>query len=100
MRALAAVEDARLEADGLVLRRPVPEDAPLVFRGARDPLVREFLQAVIPHQDLAAAERWLTEVPPLLWTEGRAAYFTVLLDGEPIGWAELVNLDAADASAE
>ncbi|GAA4836371.1 GNAT family N-acetyltransferase [Kitasatospora terrestris] len=100
MRALAAVGEARLEADGLVLRRPVPGDAPLVYRGTRDPLVREFLQAVIPHVDLAAAERWLAEVPPQLWTGGRAAYFTVVLDGEPVGWAELVNLDAADESAE
>ncbi|MFC8450369.1 GNAT family N-acetyltransferase [Kitasatospora sp. NPDC057223] len=100
MRALAAVGDEPLRAGGLVLRRPVVGDAPLVFRGTRDPLVREFLQAVIPHLDVAAAERWLAEIPPLLWAENRAAYFAVDLDEEPVGWAELVNLDAADDSAE
>ncbi|MFJ5229390.1 GNAT family N-acetyltransferase [Kitasatospora sp. NPDC088391] len=98
-----------MAADGLVLRRPCPADAALVHRGTHDPLVREFLQAVVPHRDTAAAERWLAEVPPLLWRTGRAAYFTVEAaaapdappgTGEPVGWAELVNIDPAAARAE
>ncbi|MFJ1751796.1 GNAT family N-acetyltransferase [Kitasatospora sp. NPDC088134] len=107
-----------MTADGLLLRRPRPSDAALVHRGTHDPLVREFLQAVVPHRDTAAAERWLAEVPPLLWRTGRAAYFTVEAvetvkaveavadpeagpgDGELIGWAELVNIDPEGESAE
>ncbi|KDN82159.1 GNAT family N-acetyltransferase [Kitasatospora cheerisanensis] len=123
MRALAEVRDDPLTDDGLLLRRPRPADAPLVLRGTHDPLVREFLQAVIPHQDEAAAERWLTEIPPLLWRTGRAAYFAVeqlappeqppagdpadgaaqdipAPAGQAVGWAELVNLDPVQESAE
>ncbi|MFD8595241.1 GNAT family N-acetyltransferase [Kitasatospora sp. NPDC059646] len=119
MRALAEVRDDPLTDDGLLLRRPRPTDAPLVLRGTHDPLVREFLQAVIPHQDEAAAERWLTEIPPMLWQSGRAAYFAVeqlappgddradgtapdpdAPAGAAVGWAELVNLDPVQESAE
>ncbi|MGW4383187.1 GNAT family N-acetyltransferase [Kitasatospora sp. NPDC004531] len=100
MRALAEVRDDPLADDGLLLRRPRPEDAPLVLRGTHDPLVREFLQAVIPHQDEAAAERWLAEIPPMLWQTGRAAYFTLEAAGAAVGWGELVNLDAEQDSAE
>ncbi|MFF0387932.1 GNAT family N-acetyltransferase [Kitasatospora sp. NPDC004615] len=100
MRALAEVRDDPLTDGDVVLRRPLPADAALVHRGTHDPLVREFLQAVIPHRDLAAAERWLTEIPPMLWETGRAAYFTVEEAGGAVGWAELVNLDAEEDSAE
>ncbi|MFF2624848.1 GNAT family N-acetyltransferase [Kitasatospora griseola] len=123
MRALAEVRDDPLTDDGLLLRRPRPSDAALVHRGTHDPLVREFLQAVIPHRDEAAAERWLTEIPPMLWQTGRAAYFALEATGEAaeeaaeavgeelgeepgeevgraIGWGELVNLDPEQDSAE
>ncbi|PJN26317.1 GNAT family N-acetyltransferase [Kitasatospora sp. CB02891] len=120
MRALAEVRDDPLTDDGLLLRRPRPSDAALVHRGTHDPLVREFLQAVIPHRDEAAAERWLTEIPPMLWQTGRAAYFALEATGEEtaeavgeepgeepgeevgraIGWGELVNLDLEQDSAE
>ncbi|MFJ1791298.1 GNAT family N-acetyltransferase [Kitasatospora griseola] len=120
MRALAEVRDDPLTDDGLLLRRPRPSDAALVHRGTHDPLVREFLQAVIPHRDEAAAERWLTEIPPMLWQTGRAAYFALEATGgapgeetaeapgedvgaeagQAIGWGELVNLDPEQDSAE
>ncbi|GJF33975.1 hypothetical protein KNE206_66750 [Kitasatospora sp. NE20-6] len=102
MLALAGVRDEPMAADGLVLRRPRPTDAALVHRGTHDPLVREFLQAVVPHRDTAAAEQWLAEIPPMLWETGRAAYFTVEAAdaGEPVGWAELVNLDPEQECAE
>lgn len=100
MRALAEVHDGPMAADGLVLRRPRPSDADLVHRGTHDPLVREFLQAVVPHRDVAAAEQWLAEIPPLLWATGRAAYFVVETAEGPVGWAELVNPDAETQSAE
>lgn len=88
--------------DGQVtIRHPVVGDAATVLAGTRDPLVREFMQGVIPHQDLASAERWIATVPPLLWAEGRAAYFSVALeDGPAVGWAELVDLRPAEAAAE
>ncbi|MFJ5921354.1 GNAT family N-acetyltransferase [Kitasatospora sp. NPDC092948] len=100
MRALAEVRDDPLTDDGLLLRRPQLSDAALVLRGTHDPLVREFLQAVIPHRDQAAAEQWLAEIPELLWQTGRAAYFTLEADGSAVGWGELVNLDPTQDSAE
>ncbi|WP_082526539.1 GNAT family N-acetyltransferase [Kitasatospora sp. MBT63] len=90
-----------LTDDQVMIRRPEARDAATVLAGTRDPLVREFMQGVIPHQDLASAERWIAEVPPLLWAEGRAAYFSVALGDCPsVGWAELVDLRPAEAAAE
>jgi len=102
MRPLTEVRDEPMTADGLVLRRPRPGDAALVHRGSHDPLVREFLQAVVPHLDTAAAAKWLAEVPPMLWETGRAAYFALedAASGEPVGWAELVNPDPVRECAE
>ncbi|GLW53611.1 hypothetical protein Kpho01_16220 [Kitasatospora phosalacinea] len=102
MHTLAEVRDEPMTADGLVLRRPRPGDADLVHRGTHDPLVREFLQAVVPHRDTAAAEKWLTDIPPMLWETGRAAYFALedAATGVPVGWAELVDLDPERESAE
>ncbi|MER5639680.1 GNAT family N-acetyltransferase [Kitasatospora sp. NPDC002227] len=84
----------------VVLRRPVSGDAPMVLAGSQDPLVREFMQGVFPHADEAAAARWIETVPPLLWEQGRAAYFTVESDGLPVGWGELVAVKRAEGTAE
>ncbi|WP_157850029.1 GNAT family N-acetyltransferase [Kitasatospora setae] len=96
------MRDEPMTADGLVLRRPHPRDAALVHRGTHDPLVREFLQGVVPHPDTAAAERWLTDIPPMLWRTGRAAYFTLqdAETGDAVGWAELVDFDPGYERAE
>ncbi|MGK4579003.1 GNAT family N-acetyltransferase [Kitasatospora sp. HPMI-4] len=102
MRLLSLIEGEPRLADGDVLiRRPITEDAATLLAGTRDPLVREFMQAVIPHRDLAAAERWIEQVPPMLWTENRAAYFAVVDGGgSAVGWAELVDLRPEEGSAE
>ncbi|WP_441246572.1 GNAT family N-acetyltransferase [Kitasatospora sp. McL0602] len=84
----------------VVLRRPVPGDAAMVLRGSQDPLVREFMQGVFGHADEAAAARWIESVPPLLWEQEKAAYFTVESGGIPVGWGELVNLKLAEGTAE
>ncbi|MCX4751315.1 GNAT family N-acetyltransferase [Kitasatospora sp. NBC_01287] len=89
--------------DGEVVLRPPSADldADTVLAGTRDPLVREFLQGVVPHRDRAAAAEWLDLVPPRLWAEGRAAYFAVALGAGPaVGWAELVDFRAETDSAE
>ncbi|MEV4615286.1 GNAT family N-acetyltransferase [Kitasatospora sp. NPDC049258] len=101
MRPLNSLPVPTLVDGQVVIRRPEAGDAATVLAGTRDPLVREFMQGVVPHRDLAAAERWLAEVPPLLWAEGRAAYFSVALgDGPSVGWAELVDLRPAEGAAE
>jgi RimJ/RimL family protein N-acetyltransferase len=84
----------------VVLRRPVVGDAAMVLAGSRDPLVREFMQGVFAHADEAAAARWVETVPPLLWAQGKAAYFTVESDGLPVGWGELVGLKLDEGTAE
>ncbi|AUG76713.1 N-acetyltransferase [Kitasatospora sp. MMS16-BH015] len=84
----------------VVLRRPVPGDAATVLAGTRDPLIREFMQGVFPHADEAAAAHWIETVPPLLWAEGRAAYFTVESEGLPVGWGELTGIRREEGTAE
>ncbi|GAA2153665.1 hypothetical protein GCM10009760_51580 [Kitasatospora kazusensis] len=88
--------------DGDVLiRRPVAEDAATVLAGSHDPLVREFMQGVFPHRDLAEAAAWIERVPPMLWEQDRAAYFSVVVgDGPSVGWAELVDLRPEEGAAE
>ncbi|WP_246561369.1 GNAT family N-acetyltransferase [Kitasatospora kifunensis] len=89
--------------DGDVLLRPPSAelDADTVLAGTRDPIVREFLQGVIPHRDRSAAAEWLDRVPPRLWAEDRAAYFAVALGAGPaVGWAELLDFRAETESAE
>lgn len=88
--------------DGDVLiRRPIAEDADTVLAGSRDPLVREFMQGVFPHQDRESASRWIEDIPPRLWALERAAYFSVVVgDGPAVGWAELVDLRPDEGAAE
>jgi RimJ/RimL family protein N-acetyltransferase len=102
MRPLSSLEAVPELADGdVVLRRPVPADADAVVAGSRDPLVREFMQAVFPHQDRESAERWITGPAELLWKQDLAAHFTVArADGTAIGLAELVDLRPAESAAE
>ncbi|WP_052391496.1 GNAT family N-acetyltransferase [Streptomyces sp. NRRL B-24484] len=102
MRRLSSLPVPELADGPVVLRRPGAADAATVLAGTRDPLVREFMQGVIPHQDLDAAERWLADIPARLWALDRAAYFTVasVTDGSAVGWAELVDLRPDEGAAE
>ncbi|WP_377273844.1 GNAT family N-acetyltransferase [Peterkaempfera sp. SMS 1(5)a] len=85
----------------LVLRRPAAEDADTLVAGSRDPLVREFMQAVFPYQDRASAERWITELAPRIWESDRSAHFALARpDGPAIGFAELVDFRPEEAAAE
>lgn len=91
----------QLAEGDVVLRRPELRDAPTLVAGSRDPVVREFMQGVVPHPDLASAERWIGEVAPLLWQQDRAACFTLARrDGTAVGSAELVDLRPDEAAAE
>ncbi|GAA2227763.1 hypothetical protein GCM10010430_04100 [Kitasatospora cystarginea] len=102
MRPLSSLGELQPLTDGEVsLRRPAVEDAATLLAGTHDPLVREFMQAVFPHPDLASAERWLATVPPRLWDDDVAAYFSVVLDGgRAAGWAELVDMRPEEGVAE
>ncbi|MFD9124100.1 GNAT family N-acetyltransferase [Kitasatospora sp. NPDC059571] len=117
LRRLSSLPVPELTDGTVVLRRPVAADAATVLAGTRDPLVREFMQGVIPHQDLSAAERWLADVPSGLWAADRAAYFSVAKPvtsapgspssaavsatyGPAVGWAELVDLRPEEGAAE
>ncbi|MER5865658.1 GNAT family N-acetyltransferase [Kitasatospora sp. NPDC002040] len=83
------------------LRRPVEQDADTLVAGSRDPLVREFMQGILPHPDRDSAARWITEVAPELWDADRAAYFAVFDGpGPAVGWAELVDLRPEEGAAE
>ncbi|WP_157875978.1 GNAT family N-acetyltransferase [Streptacidiphilus griseoplanus] len=85
----------------VVLRRPQLRDAEALVAGSRDPVVREFMQAVVPHVDLGSAERWISDVAPRLWQEDRAACFTLARpDGTAIGSAELVDFRLDEGVAE
>ncbi|WP_354637119.1 GNAT family N-acetyltransferase [Kitasatospora camelliae] len=95
--------------DGQVLvRRPQERDADTLRVGARDPLVREFMQGVLSHPDRESAVRWIAEVAPRLWSADKAAYFAVALadegsageGGPAIGLAELVDLRQEEGAAE
>ncbi len=96
LEALSELRDGEV-----LLRRPEQRDADTLLAGSRDPLVREFMQGVLPHPDRDSATRWITEVAPRLWQADRAAYFAVApLDGPAIGWAELVDLRPEEGAAE
>ncbi|KQV17531.1 hypothetical protein ASC99_25525 [Kitasatospora sp. Root107] len=96
MEALSELRDGEL-----LLRRPEERDADTLLAGSRDPLVREFMQGVLPHPDRDSATRWITEVAPRLWQADRAAYFAVAPpDGPAIGWAELVDQRPEEGAAE
>ncbi|WP_457033704.1 GNAT family N-acetyltransferase [Kitasatospora sp. P5_F3] len=96
LEALSELRDGEV-----LLRRPEERDADTLLAGSRDPLVREFMQGVLPHPDRDSATRWITEVAPRLWQADRAAYFAVApLDGPAIGWAELVDLRPEEGAAE
>jgi RimJ/RimL family protein N-acetyltransferase len=87
----------------VTIRRPTAEDADTVLAGTHDPLVREFMQGVFPHPDREAAARWIERIPPKLWDEDRAAYFSVVTGaagGRAVGWAELVDLRVEEGTAE
>ncbi|WP_431683047.1 GNAT family N-acetyltransferase [Kitasatospora sp. KL5] len=102
MRRLSSLTVPELADGAVVLRRPEVADAATVLAGTRDPLVREFMQGVIPHQDLDAAGRRLADIPARLWAMDRAAYSTVVsvTDGRAVGWAELVDLRPEEGAAE
>ncbi|MFC9329982.1 GNAT family N-acetyltransferase [Kitasatospora sp. NPDC057015] len=101
MRLLSSIPTPSLTDGAVTIRRPGADDADTLLAGTRDPLVREFMQGVIPHRDRDAAKEWLEEVPALLWAEDRAAYFSVALGpGPAVGWAELVDLRPAEGAAE
>ncbi|WP_162257882.1 MULTISPECIES: GNAT family N-acetyltransferase [unclassified Kitasatospora] len=96
LEALSELRDGEL-----LLRRPEERDADTLLAGSRDPLVREFMQGVLPHPDRDSATRWITEVAPRLWQADRAAYFAVAPpDGPAIGWAELVDQRPEEGAAE
>jgi RimJ/RimL family protein N-acetyltransferase len=85
----------------VVLRRPRLSDADTLVAGSRDPVVREFMQGIVPHVDRASAERWISDVAPRLWQQDRAACFTLARpDGTAIGSAELVDFRPDEAAAE
>ncbi|MCD0484204.1 GNAT family N-acetyltransferase [Streptacidiphilus sp. ASG 303] len=93
--------DPALTEGDVVLRRPRAEDADALVAGSRDPLVREFMQGVLPHPDRASAERWITGLAPRLWADGTAAHFALARpDGTAFGLAELVDLRPAEGAAE
>ncbi|GGV19984.1 hypothetical protein GCM10010495_38850 [Kitasatospora herbaricolor] len=101
MRLLSTLPVPTLTDGQVSIRRPEVDDAATLLAGSRDPLVREFMQGVIPHRDMAEARRWLAEVPGALWARDRAAYFSVVVgDGPSVGWAELVDLRPAEGAAE
>jgi RimJ/RimL family protein N-acetyltransferase len=102
VRPLRSLPVPELTDGTTVLRQPSSADAATVLAGTRDPLVREFMQGVIPHQDLDAAARWLADVPARLWALDRAAYFSVAFadEGPSVGWAELVDLRPDEGAAE
>ncbi|MFJ6213497.1 GNAT family N-acetyltransferase [Streptomyces sp. NPDC092296] len=90
-----------LTEGGVLLRRPLLQDADALVAGSRDPVVREFMQGVLPHRDRAAAERWITRLAPRLWQQDLAAHFTLAgPDGTAIGLAELVDFRPEEGAAE
>ncbi|WP_377273027.1 GNAT family N-acetyltransferase [Peterkaempfera sp. SMS 1(5)a] len=102
MRLPSSLDDVPPFAEGdVVLRRPELRDAETLVAGSRDPVVREFMQAVVPYVDRASAEQWIEDVAPRLWQQDRAACFTLARpDGTAIGSAQLVDFRPGEGAAE
>lgn len=95
------VEEAPIQTDGLIIRRPIEADIPDIALACADPETQEWLPGLPAPYDEAVAREFVTRLAPELWQRGGRTWSVVDAGtGRLLGNVGLPRVALADGVAE